>query len=144
MAVFISPERRQIISTIARQGARWTIASRQDKNPVVRYLHSVYGAGFQIALRSIADDEEVRVVTGTSGRVLEAQAVEAMDSAVAQIGRVCPNIVPRNGLVRLARQGLAGLPDRVQLLGSRQAKAALTKRMKQSQRCRVLVTKFGR
>ena len=36
----------KVVKSLLRQSARWTVAARQDKNPLIAVLHANYGAAY--------------------------------------------------------------------------------------------------
>lgn len=55
-----------IIKRLMRGCSRWAIASKQDKNPLIRMLHANYAAGYLWALKDVFSDTQIQRATGIS------------------------------------------------------------------------------
>ena len=49
------------IEKLVRQSARWSTATKQDKNPLIAVLHANYCAGYLWALKEIVSNEESKL-----------------------------------------------------------------------------------
>jgi hypothetical protein len=96
----------ETIRILARQAARWATASQQDANPFIAMLHANYAVGYVTALRQVANDADVRRVTGYDAAQLDAEVAKIQDNAALKMSAVCPGLAPSGSLVRLAKEGL--------------------------------------
>ena len=87
------------IKTLVRQSARWTVASEQDKNPLIAILHANYGAGYLWALSDIYYPEEIEAATGVNYRYLKKKVSECQDKAVKKLAAACPNFAPKKSFL---------------------------------------------
>ena len=94
------------LEVLARQAGRWSVASRQDQEPLVKLLHANYAMGYILALRQVASDREIWEKLGLDAHGLESQIADLQDLAVMAAIRLAPELAPPNGLARLAREGL--------------------------------------
>lgn len=64
---------------------RWLLASRQDLDPRVKFLHATYGVGNLDILRQVASDTEIQQLTG--GKPLEVlkELQQIQDQALKQL-----------------------------------------------------------
>lgn len=90
------------IKTLTRQAARWSIASEQDKNPLIRILHANYGAGYLWALLDISTPEEIEKVTGIDFKQFKDKIISIQDSATKAGSKTCPNFSPGGILSKIA------------------------------------------
>ena len=96
----------KIIRTLARQAARWSTASMQDKNPMISVLHANYGAGYLWALKDIATSEQIKMATGIDLLVFEKEITTIQDAATKKMIAVCPKYGPEESyLTRISGQG---------------------------------------
>ena len=95
-----------IIKVLARQAARWSTASKQDKNSMIAVLHANYGAGYLWALKDIASTEQIKVATGIDLLKFEREIVAIQDNATKKMAQLCPKYAPEpTYLTKLAGEG---------------------------------------
>jgi hypothetical protein len=80
-------ERDQMIKTLVRQAARWSMAAKQDTN---------YGVGYFWALRDLATDSDIEQVTGLNVLHFRDQIVQVQDQVTRRLAAQCPNYAPEN------------------------------------------------
>ena len=86
-----------IIKKIIRQAARWTTASEQDTNPLIKVLHANYGAAYIFALgdAGINPDQIERVIgTGFNYNTFRDHIVQIQDDASKSAVEACPSFGP--------------------------------------------------
>jgi hypothetical protein len=95
----------ETLEVLARQAGRWSVASRQDQEPLVRLLHANYAMGYVLALRQVASDQEIFAKLGLNAHALEAEIASIQDAATMAAVTAAPGLAPPNGMARLAREG---------------------------------------
>jgi len=88
------------VQTLVRQIARWTIAAKQDNNPVIATLHANYAAGYLWALKDLVPESSIDSVTNY--RDLEREVLDAQTEATSALTRACPGLVSNGDLYKLA------------------------------------------
>ena len=83
--------KRDIIRVLVRQASRWSVAARQDSNPLIAVLHANYGAGYLWALKDIATDEEIRRATNLDVIKFIRSITRIQDQATHQAVQKCPH-----------------------------------------------------
>lgn len=83
-----------VIRELGRQAVRWRIAALQDAEPAVAVLHANYAVAYALALRQVAEDDEIQRVTGKTGKKLQDEAAMAQDRAAKMLAARCPSVVP--------------------------------------------------
>lgn len=78
-------------SILLKQTARWTLASEQDKNPLIAVLHANYAAGYLYALRDIMSDKDIENVTNVSVMKIQHRVQQVQQDATMRALRYCPN-----------------------------------------------------
>lgn len=92
-----------IIQTLIRQIGRWSIASTQDKNAIIKMMHACYGTGYLMALKSIGNSSEIEDITDVNVEWLTNQVYHIQDNATMYLAKECPQIVPQDkNIKRLA------------------------------------------
>ena len=86
----------QVIMTLVRQAARWTIAAEQDSNVLVSVLHANYGAGYLWALKDIASDCEIESVANIDMKKFTAYITKVQDDATKKMADICPKYAPKS------------------------------------------------
>ncbi len=96
-----------IIQTLVRQSARWSLAAKQDKNPLIAVLHANYGAGYLWALKDIANDEQIKTATGVNMSDFTKKIVAIQDSVTKKLAKMCPEYAgdPDKYLAAVAGEG---------------------------------------
>jgi hypothetical protein len=89
-------ERDQMIKTLVRQAARWSMAAKQDTNLMIAVLHANYGVGYFWALRDLATDSDIEQVTGLNVLHFRDQIVQVQDQVTRRLAAQCPNYAPEN------------------------------------------------
>jgi len=88
-------QKTDTIKTLLRQSAKWTMASNQDKNPIIALLHANYGAGYLSALRDIATDQEIETATGTDILKFRGEIIREQGAITEHVMKLCPKYSPK-------------------------------------------------
>jgi len=80
----------RIISRIMRGSARWALASKQDKSPLVAVLHANYGCAYLWALKDVFNDYEIRSATGIDVIQFQNKITDIQDTATKRMTNLCP------------------------------------------------------
>lgn len=92
-----------IIRTLLRQSARWSIAASQDKNAMIAVLHANYGVGYLWALKDIATDQEILEATNIDILQFRDNVVKIQDNVTKYMASLCPEYAPTDSyLARIA------------------------------------------
>lgn len=94
------------IDILVRQAARWTTAAEQDENPIIANLHANYGAGYIFALRSIATDNQIKLVTNKDAKQLENYIIKVQENILRNLIKQCPNIAPKGKLAKIGGEAI--------------------------------------
>lgn len=86
--------KKETIKTLVRQASRWSIAAKQDNNPMISVLHANYGAGYLWALRDIATDDEIYNATSIDILKFRDEITRIQDDSTRNLAKVCPNYAP--------------------------------------------------
>jgi|SRR5271154_6424002 len=89
-------DKTNIIKTLVRQAARWSIAAKQDTNVMIAVLHANYGAGYLWALQDIATDSEITQATGIDVLKFKNDITSIQDGATLKLAQLCPKFIPSN------------------------------------------------
>jgi hypothetical protein len=92
--------KKQSLKTLVRQATRWSVASVQDKNPVIAVLHANYGAGYLWALKDIATDSEIEQATDIDVLKFRDEITKIQDDAMKKMYFSCPSIAPEPSYLR--------------------------------------------
>jgi hypothetical protein len=79
-----------IISRIMRGSARWALASKQDKSPLVAVLHANYGCAYLWALKDVFNDYEIKSATGIDVVEFQNKITDIQDTATKRMTKLCP------------------------------------------------------
>lgn len=79
-----------IISRIMRGSARWALASKQDKSPLVAVLHANYGCAYLWALKDVFNDYEIKLATGIDVMEFQNKITDIQDTATKRMTKLCP------------------------------------------------------
>lgn len=81
-----------IISRILRGSARWSIASKQDKSPLIAVLHGNYGAAYLWALKEVFNDNEISLAMGKDFDIIDFQkrVTDIQDFSTKRMVNLCP------------------------------------------------------
>ena len=91
----------EIAKKIFHQMSRWSTASTQDENPIIKVLHANYGVGFMMALQSIASDEALERGLGVVNiRKLFSEVENIQHKATIELVKSCPNVAPTSILAK--------------------------------------------
>ena len=82
-----------------KQSARWSLASKQDKNPLISNLHANYGAGYLWAMKDIATSDQIQKITGIDIIKFEEEIKRAQDISVKKAIHSCPQYTTQNGFL---------------------------------------------
>lgn len=87
----INDYRSNIISRILRGSARWSIASKQDKSPLIAVLHGNYGAAYLWALKEVFNDNEISFAIGNNFDIIDFQkrVTDIQDFATKRMVSLC-------------------------------------------------------
>jgi len=87
----INNYRSNIISRILRGSARWSIASKQDKSPLIAVLHGNYGAAYLWALRDVFSDNDISSAMGKNFDIIDFQkrVTDTQDFATKSMVNLC-------------------------------------------------------
>ena len=86
----IQDYRSRIISKIMRGSARWSLASKQDKSPLVAVLHANYGCAYLWALKDVFNDYEIKSATGIDVIDFQNKITDIQDVATKKMVKLCP------------------------------------------------------
>ena len=79
------------IKAILRGSSRFTLASLQDKSPLIALLHANYGTGYFWALRDAFTDKEITKSTGLDIVEYQKKITTIQDNITKNIIKLCPN-----------------------------------------------------
>lgn len=79
------------IQGLIRQAARWSVASQQDKSPMISLLHANYGAGYLQALELIATENEINRFANLQR--LRMKIYGTQDKAARRVMKTCPQFM---------------------------------------------------
>lgn len=83
-------DKTELIKTLVRQTARWSVAAVQDRSPIVALLHANYGVGYFWALKDIATEKEIEAATNISILDFQKKILDIQDAATKQVSGACP------------------------------------------------------
>lgn len=84
----------EMIRTLYRQAARYSVASIQDASEVIRVLHANYAMGYLLALKDITTSGEFERVTGENMITFERTIAKVQDEATRQLVSQRSDLVP--------------------------------------------------
>lgn len=93
--------KRNIIKTLLRQCARWSVAAQQDNNELIGLLHANYGAGYLWALRDIFSDKEIEEIGEIDIIRFRDEIVKIQDEVTKRVLRKCPEFGPKKSYLTL-------------------------------------------
>jgi hypothetical protein len=93
------------IKTLVRQASRYSIASQQDKSPLIALLHANYGAGYLWALKDIASEKEIYNATKINLLRFEKKITDIQDNATKRVSRLCPQFIGSSDIELLKLAG---------------------------------------
>ena len=97
----------EIVKKIFHQMSRWSTASTQDENPIVKVLHANYGVGFMMALQSITSDEALERIIGVNNiRQLFSEVENIQHKATIDLVKKCPSAAPSSMLAKYGSEGI--------------------------------------
>jgi hypothetical protein len=79
------------IRSILRGSSRFSLASLQDKSPLIALLHANYGTGYFWALKDAFTDKEIYDTTGLNIQEYQQKITDIQDSITKNIIKLCPN-----------------------------------------------------
>lgn len=79
------------IKAILRGSSRFSLASLQDKSPLIALLHANYGTGYFWALRDAFTDKEIIKSTGLDIVEYQKKITTIQDNITKNIIKLCPN-----------------------------------------------------
>ena len=80
------------IRSILRGSSRFSLASLQDKSPLIALLHANYGTGYFWALRDSFTDKEIYDTTGLNIQEYQKKITDIQDSVTKNVIKLCPKI----------------------------------------------------
>jgi hypothetical protein len=80
------------IGTMLRQARRYHVASLQDANPAIAFLHNAYSVGIMDMLRDMATDDEIRAATDVDARALRKEILKVQDDLEGKTMKVIESI----------------------------------------------------
>ena len=92
----------ETIYILMRHAARWAVAAEQDREPLIKALHANYAVAYILALREVASDCEVYMLTGYDPYALFLEVLRIQDEATHQIATMCPHLIPQTPLAIMA------------------------------------------
>lgn len=101
-----SKYKSHIISRILRGSARWALASKQDKSPLVAVLHANYGCAYLWALKDVFNDYEIKSATGIDVIEFQNKITDIQDNATKRMTKLCPAYA--SGIQDTILSGIAG------------------------------------
>jgi hypothetical protein len=101
-----SKYKSHIISRIMRGSARWALASKQDKSPLVAVLHANYGCAYLWALKDVFNDYEIKSATGIDVIEFQNKITDIQDNATKRMTKLCPAYA--SGIHDTILSGIAG------------------------------------
>lgn len=90
------------IKKIIRQAARWSTASQQDTNPLIRVLHANYGAAYMFALSDAGiTPDEIESIIGNNFNYKETYdlIIQIQDDASRNAIKVCKDFGPAESIL---------------------------------------------
>ena len=90
----ISKLKNDLVINILRGSARYSIASEQDLNPMIKILHANYGAGYLWALKDALSDSEIEKISGIDIIKFKNAIIKNQDTATKEMIKVCPKFAP--------------------------------------------------
>lgn len=98
--------KKEIIKTLVRQAARWSVAASQDGNSMIAVLHSNYSLGYLYALRDIATDQEIVEATNINVLKFRDELIKIQDATTKKMAALCPKFAPQSSyLTKLSGEG---------------------------------------
>lgn len=99
-------KKQETINTLIRGCARWAIASKQDKSPLISLLHANYAAGYLWAIKDIYTGEEIYKLSGLNIINFQNEITTIQDNATKKVTNICPmfakELLENEDLARLA------------------------------------------
>lgn len=96
----------KVIKSLLRQSARWTIAARQDENPLIAVLHANYGAAYLWALKDNFTTDMIEEASGIDIKRFKKDIVETQDNVTRKMSAQCPGFAPpRTYLTEISGEG---------------------------------------
>lgn len=89
---FVNQEKKEMISKLIRQSARWSSAAKNDNNNLIAVLHANYGAGYLWALKDIFTEKEIEEVLGSEElrKKYEDEIIKIQDKMTKKAVNDCP------------------------------------------------------
>ena len=96
----------KVIKSLLRQSARWTVAARQDENPLIAVLHANYGAAYLWALKDNFNTDMIEEATGIDIQRFQKNITETQDNVTRKMSSLCPGFAPpRTYLTEISGEG---------------------------------------
>ena len=89
------------IKKLIRQSSRFSLAAEQDLNPLIKILHSNYGAAYLFALKDIFSETEINdAIGGKNNRLkFESEVIKIQDKTSKEVINYCPSINNQNNFL---------------------------------------------
>jgi len=78
------------IKSILRGSSRYTLASLQDRSPMIALLHANYGAGYFWAMRDAFNSTDIENATGIKILDYEKKITDIQDASTKEVVKACP------------------------------------------------------
>lgn len=102
-------DKYKIIKGTLRQASRWSLAAKQDMNPVIATLHANYGAAYLFSVLESYDHSDVQKALGNDNLSDFRDAIlKVQDDATKRLGEACPNLVSSDDLEDNLLKKIAG------------------------------------
>jgi hypothetical protein len=94
--ILMNTEKQNMLSTLIRQSSRWTMAAKQDLSPLIKVLHSNYGAGYLWAMKDIFTEKEINSAMGSEElrKKFEYETIKMQDESTRAAVKECPDFTP--------------------------------------------------
>ena len=86
----------ELVRSIGSQAVRWTIASRQDENAVIRALHNYYGLGYTYAIANNVSDYDFQRIIGINKQEFVKEMQREQHKTTKHLLNECPKHVFEN------------------------------------------------
>ena len=95
------------IKIFVQEATNWSLASTQDKTPIIAVLHANYGTGYLWALKKLATAQQIKNATGLDILEFEKEIVQIQDEVTMKAVKACPNFAPnkKSYLSKIAKEG---------------------------------------
>jgi len=95
-----------VIKKLLKYSARYASAAEQDNNALIAILHANYATGYLWALKDIASDNKIEMVTGINLDKYEKEIMRVQDKINQRIIKKCPKLLPNISYLLKVSRGL--------------------------------------